>query len=167
LIRIPSVSVLANRPLIEFVENELRRGSWNFRELPHHDARMETGARGTDGKIPGIVLRMVQDLQTSDPDLCYVLNVLREQLGFETAVDLAWFSVEAVAQLETYTTQMALNSPEFLSSDLVMARHLLDASRKDLLANINIKLRDFEEGDAKSTILLRVDALQRDANTSG
>ncbi len=110
---------------------------------------------------------MVQDLQTSDPDLCYVLNVLREQLGFETAVDLAWFSVEAVAQLETYTTRMALNSPEFLSSDLVMARHLLDASRKDLLANINIKLRDFEEGDAKSTILLRVDALQRDANTSG
>lgn len=38
LIRIPSVSALTNRPLIEFVENALRGRGWNFRELPYHDA---------------------------------------------------------------------------------------------------------------------------------
>ncbi|MGB8477657.1 MAG: acetylornithine deacetylase [Acidobacteriaceae bacterium] len=38
LIRIPSVSALTNRPLIDFVENALRGRGWNFRELPYHDA---------------------------------------------------------------------------------------------------------------------------------
>jgi acetylornithine deacetylase len=38
LIRIPSVSTLTNRPLIEFVENTLRGRGWNFRELPYRDA---------------------------------------------------------------------------------------------------------------------------------
>jgi acetylornithine deacetylase len=38
LIRIPSVSALTNRPLIEFVENALREREWNFREMPYHDA---------------------------------------------------------------------------------------------------------------------------------
>ncbi len=38
LIRIPSVSALTNRPLIEFVENALRGHGWNFRELPYRDA---------------------------------------------------------------------------------------------------------------------------------
>ena len=38
LIRIPSVSSLTNRPLIEFVEDVLRGKGWNFRELPYHDA---------------------------------------------------------------------------------------------------------------------------------
>ncbi|MGC1870786.1 MAG: acetylornithine deacetylase [Acidobacteriaceae bacterium] len=37
------------------------------------------------GEIPGIVLRMVQDLRMIDPDFQYELNVLREQPGFETA----------------------------------------------------------------------------------
>lgn len=38
LIRIPSVSSLTNRPLIEFVEDVLRGKGWNFQELPYHDA---------------------------------------------------------------------------------------------------------------------------------
>jgi acetylornithine deacetylase len=38
LIRIPSISALTNRPLIEFVENALRGHCWNFRELPYRDA---------------------------------------------------------------------------------------------------------------------------------
>ncbi len=38
LIRIPSVSALTNRPLMEFVENALRGRGWNFRELAYHDA---------------------------------------------------------------------------------------------------------------------------------
>ena len=38
LIRIPSVSAQTNRPVIEFVEGVLRGHSWNFRELPYHDA---------------------------------------------------------------------------------------------------------------------------------
>lgn len=38
LIGIPSVSALSNRPLIDFVENMLRRQNWNFRELPYRDA---------------------------------------------------------------------------------------------------------------------------------
>lgn len=37
LIRIPSVSALTNRPLIEFVKNALRGRGWNFRELPYPD----------------------------------------------------------------------------------------------------------------------------------
>lgn len=39
LIRIPSVSSLTNRPLIQFVEQALRECGWNFRELPYHDPR--------------------------------------------------------------------------------------------------------------------------------
>ena len=38
LIRIPSVSALTNRPLIELVEKALGERGWNFRELPYHDA---------------------------------------------------------------------------------------------------------------------------------
>jgi acetylornithine deacetylase len=37
LIRIPSVSAMKNRPLIEFVEGVLRGHGWNFRELPYQD----------------------------------------------------------------------------------------------------------------------------------
>ncbi|MHB1937707.1 MAG: acetylornithine deacetylase [Acidobacteriaceae bacterium] len=38
LIRIPSVSAMTNRPLIEFVENILRSHKWDLHELPYHDA---------------------------------------------------------------------------------------------------------------------------------
>ncbi len=38
LVRIPSVSAMTNRPLIEFVEGTLRQRGWNFREMPYHDA---------------------------------------------------------------------------------------------------------------------------------
>ena len=38
LVRIPSVSAMSNRPLIEFVETVLRGGGWNFRELAYCDA---------------------------------------------------------------------------------------------------------------------------------
>ncbi len=38
LIRIPSVSSLSNRPLIEYVQNVLRPRGWQLRELPYHDA---------------------------------------------------------------------------------------------------------------------------------
>ncbi|HTU50702.1 MAG TPA: acetylornithine deacetylase [Acidobacteriaceae bacterium] len=38
LIRIPSVSSMTNRPLIEFVEDALRERAWNIRELAYHDA---------------------------------------------------------------------------------------------------------------------------------
>jgi acetylornithine deacetylase len=37
LIRIPSVSTLTNRPVIEFVEKRLRASGWNCLELPYHD----------------------------------------------------------------------------------------------------------------------------------
>lgn len=39
------------------------------------------------GMIPGMVKRMIQDLQRSDPDFRYDLRILREQPGFETPVD--------------------------------------------------------------------------------
>lgn len=38
LIRIPSVSAMTNRPLIEFVENILCSHGWYVQELPYHDA---------------------------------------------------------------------------------------------------------------------------------
>lgn len=38
LIRIPSVSSLSNRPLIEFIESVLQPGGWHVRELPYSDA---------------------------------------------------------------------------------------------------------------------------------
>jgi acetylornithine deacetylase len=38
LIRIPSVSALTNRPVVEFVANLLRPRGWRLRELPYQDA---------------------------------------------------------------------------------------------------------------------------------
>lgn len=38
LVRIPSVSSLSNRPLMEFIKGVLQPGGWNIRELPYRDA---------------------------------------------------------------------------------------------------------------------------------
>lgn len=38
LIRIPTVSAMTNRPLIDFVDGLLRPRGWHFRELPYRDA---------------------------------------------------------------------------------------------------------------------------------
>jgi formiminotetrahydrofolate cyclodeaminase len=76
-------------------------------------------------------------------------------------------AAEEVAKLEAFAAEVAVNSPDFLSSDLATARHLLDASRKALLANIKINLTYLADGEAKRAILRRIDALHRDTNTIG
>ena len=81
-----------------------------------------------------------------------------------TEVPLA--AAEAVVKLEAYGAEMAPHCPEFLSSDLATARHLLNASRKALRSNVSINLKDLEDGEAKRAILLRLEALQGDANTT-
>jgi methenyltetrahydrofolate cyclohydrolase len=82
-----------------------------------------------------------------------------------TEVPLA--AAEAVVKLEACAAEMVRNSPEFLSSDLATARHLLSASRKSLLANVSINLTNLEAGEAKVAIIQRLNVLQRDANTVG
>ncbi len=81
-----------------------------------------------------------------------------------TEVPLA--AAEAVAKLEAYAAEIALNVPEFLSSDLATARHLLDAGRRALLANVNINLMDLDDGEGKCAVLRRVEALQGEANSA-
>ena len=76
-------------------------------------------------------------------------------------------AAEAVAKLEAYAAEMGPHCPEFLSSDLATARHLLDASRKALLANVSINLTEMEDGEAKRAILRRLHALQGDAMKAG
>lgn len=81
-----------------------------------------------------------------------------------TEVPLA--AAEAVVKLEAYAAEIALNVPEFLSSDLASARYLLDASRKGLLANVNVNLMGLDDGEAKRAVLRRVEALQSEANSA-
>lgn len=76
-------------------------------------------------------------------------------------------AAEAVAKLEEYAVEIGLNSPEFLSSDLATARHLLDASRKALLANVTLNLAGQDDGEAKRAVLLRLEALRADINSGG
>ena len=70
-------------------------------------------------------------------------------------------AAEAVVKLEAYAAEMVRNCPEFLSSDLATAQHLLDASRNALLANVSINLTNLEASEAKVAIKQRLDALQR------
>jgi formiminotetrahydrofolate cyclodeaminase len=81
-----------------------------------------------------------------------------------TEVPLA--AAEAVANLQAYAAEVALYSPDFLSSDLATARHLLQASRKSLLANVSVNLTDLEDGEAKRLISRRLKALQEDATSA-
>ena len=82
-----------------------------------------------------------------------------------TEVPLA--ALEAVVKLEAYAAEMVPHCPEFLSSDLATARHLLDASRKALLANVSINLTELEDGEAKRAVFQRLHALQHDAIAAG
>ncbi|HTU50703.1 MAG TPA: cyclodeaminase/cyclohydrolase family protein [Acidobacteriaceae bacterium] len=82
-----------------------------------------------------------------------------------TEVPLA--AAEVTAKLEAYAAEIALNSPDFLSSDLATARHLLDASRKALLANVTINLVDLEDGEAKRALVRRLETLQSDTPLVG
>jgi len=82
-----------------------------------------------------------------------------------TEVPLA--AAEAVVKLEAYAAEMVAHCPEFLWSDLATAQHLLDASRKALLANVSINLMDMDGREAKRAIVRRLHALQHDAITAG
>jgi methenyltetrahydrofolate cyclohydrolase len=82
-----------------------------------------------------------------------------------TEVPLA--AAETVAKLDVYVAELALNSPDFLSSDLATARYLLGASRMGLLANVTINLKDLDDGEAKRSILRRLEALQVDGVSTG
>ena len=82
-----------------------------------------------------------------------------------TKVPLA--AAEAVVKLEAHAAEMAPNGPDFLSSDLATARHLLRASRKGLLANVAINLTELEDGEAKRALVRRLDALQGSATSAG
>jgi formiminotetrahydrofolate cyclodeaminase len=82
-----------------------------------------------------------------------------------TEVPLA--AAEEVAKLETYAAEIALQAPEFLSSDVSTAQSLLDASRCGLLANVTINLVDLDDSEEKRLLLRRLDALLRPANTVG
>ena len=73
-------------------------------------------------------------------------------------------AAEAVVKLEAYAAEIAVNVPDFLSSDLATAQYLLDASRKGLLANVNINLTDLGDGESKGAIFRRLEALQGKAN---
>ncbi len=75
-------------------------------------------------------------------------------------------AAEAVVKLEAYAAEIAVNVPDFLSSDLATAQHLLDASRKGLLANVNINLTDLGDGESKRAIFRRLEALQGKANST-
>lgn len=76
-------------------------------------------------------------------------------------------AAEAVAKLEAYAVEMVSRTPDFLSSDLATAQYLLEASRKALLANVTANLGDLEDGEAKHAVLLRIEALQVNANSGG
>jgi methenyltetrahydrofolate cyclohydrolase len=76
-------------------------------------------------------------------------------------------AAEAVAKLEAYAAEMMPKTPEFLSSDLSTARHLLDASRRALLANVIVNLTEMEDGEAKHVALRRLHGLQVDAKAAG
>jgi len=82
-----------------------------------------------------------------------------------TEVPLA--AAEAVVRLETCAAEMVPKTPEFLSSDLSTARHLLEASRKALLANVIVNLADMEDGEAKRVVLRRLHGFQLDENAAG
>lgn len=82
-----------------------------------------------------------------------------------TEVPLA--AAEAVAKLEAYAAEMAPNASEFLSSDVVTARHLLDASRKALLANAIINLEGLDDGEAKRVVARHLELLQSGRSHKG
>jgi formiminotetrahydrofolate cyclodeaminase len=82
-----------------------------------------------------------------------------------TEVPLA--AAEEVAKLNAYATEVALQAPEFLSSDVSTAQSLLEASHRGLLANVTINLVDLEDSEEKHLLLQRLDALLRPANTTG
>ncbi len=80
-----------------------------------------------------------------------------------TEVPLA--AAEAVVKLEAYAAEMVPHCPELLSSDMATAQHLLDASRKALLANVRINLAELDDGEAKRAIVVRASALWRGEKT--
>lgn len=82
-----------------------------------------------------------------------------------TEVPLA--AAEVVARLEAYAAQIALNTPDFLSSDLATARHLLRASRTSLLANVSANLAGLEDGEAKRALERRLKGFEGDTNSVG
>ena len=81
--------------------------------------------------------------------------------------DVPLAAAEVVARLEAYVAQIALNTPEFLSSDLATARHLLSASRTSLLANVSINLAGLDDGEAKRALERRVEGLQGPTISAG
>lgn len=74
-------------------------------------------------------------------------------------------AAEQVAKLEAYAAEIALNSPQFLASDIATAQHLLNASRLSLLANVTVNLADLEAGEEKRLLLQRLTVLLADAKT--
>lgn len=76
-------------------------------------------------------------------------------------------AAEAAAKLETYAAELAPGTPEFLSSDLATARYLLQASRRALLENVAVNLKDLKDGEAKRVVLKRLKMLQDEENLAG
>ncbi len=68
-------------------------------------------------------------------------------------------AAEQVMNLEVLAAEIALNSPQFLSSDIATAQHLLNASRLSLLANVTVNLADIEDGSEKRLLLQRLEIL--------
>lgn len=81
--------------------------------------------------------------------------------------DVPLAAAEVVARLEAYAAQIALNTPDFLSSDLATARHLLRASRTSLLANVSANLAGLEDGEAKRALERRLKGFEGDTNSVG
>ncbi|MGB8477658.1 MAG: cyclodeaminase/cyclohydrolase family protein [Acidobacteriaceae bacterium] len=76
-------------------------------------------------------------------------------------------AAEAVVKLEAYAVEVAIHSPEFLSSDVATAQYLLSASRKGLLANVNSNLKEMEDGEARRAVLQRVNILHGVTDSAG
>jgi formiminotetrahydrofolate cyclodeaminase len=81
--------------------------------------------------------------------------------------DVPLAAAEVVARLEAYAAQIGPTTPDFLSSDLATARHLLRASRTSLLANVSTNLAGLEDGEAKRALNRRFEGLRGDTDSAG
>jgi len=76
-----------------------------------------------------------------------------------TCAEVPLQAAEQIAKLQKLASEIALNSPAFLASDIATARHLLYASRQALLANVAINFTDLENCEEKRLLSQRLEAL--------
>ncbi len=75
-------------------------------------------------------------------------------------------AAEQVAKLQTLASEISLNTPAFLASDIATARHLLHASRQALLANVAINFTDLENCEEKALLSQRLEAVLRTSTSA-